>query len=94
MEVGAHQESLAIGSSILRNPYMGMSGNLVLLASLLRWQMLINKEGSPRGSRVFGPIARELRDRDFSKIISLAPEVILTSSFIFTFYDICFKKQV
>jgi large subunit ribosomal protein L14 len=49
--------------------------------------VLINKEGNPRGSRVFGPIARELRNRDFSKIISLAPEVILTSSFIFTFYE-------
>ncbi|MCH5161656.1 MAG: uL14 family ribosomal protein, partial [Clostridiales bacterium] len=30
----------------------------------------------PRGTRIFGPIARELRDRDFTKIISLAPEVI------------------
>jgi large subunit ribosomal protein L14 len=38
--------------------------------------ILINKDGNPRGSRVFGPIARELRDRDFAKIVSLAPEVI------------------
>lgn len=38
--------------------------------------VVINKEGNPRGTRVFGPIARELRDRQFSKIISLAPEVI------------------
>ena len=38
--------------------------------------VIINKDGNPRGSRVFGPIARELRDQNFSKIISLAPEVI------------------
>ena len=37
---------------------------------------IINKEGNPRGSRVFGPVARELRDRNFTKIVSLAPEVV------------------
>ena len=38
--------------------------------------VIINKEGSPRGTRVFGPIARELRDKNFTKIVSLAPEVV------------------
>lgn len=38
--------------------------------------VIINKDGNPRGTRVFGPIARELRDKNFMKIISLAPEVI------------------
>jgi large subunit ribosomal protein L14 len=38
--------------------------------------VVINKEGNPRGSRVFGPVARELRDRNFTKIVSLAPEVL------------------
>nr|BDA98746.1 ribosomal protein S14 [Rhodomonas sp. NIES-1730] len=38
--------------------------------------VLINKENNPRGTRVFGPIARELRDKDFTKIVSLAPEVL------------------
>lgn len=38
--------------------------------------VIVNKEGNPRGTRVFGPIARELRDRNFTKIVSLAPEVI------------------
>jgi large subunit ribosomal protein L14 len=37
---------------------------------------LINENGEPRGTRVFGPIARELREKNFLKIISLAPEVI------------------
>ena len=38
--------------------------------------VIINKENNPRVTRVFGPIARELRDRDFTKIVSLAPEVL------------------
>ncbi len=36
----------------------------------------IDEKNNPRGTRVFGPVARELRDRNFTKIISLAPEVI------------------
>lgn len=38
--------------------------------------VIVNKDGNPRGTRVFGPVARELRDRQFTKIISLAPEVV------------------
>nr|QCI05897.1 ribosomal protein L14 [Dasysiphonia japonica] len=38
--------------------------------------VIINKENNPRGTRVFGPIAKELREKNFSKIISLAPEVV------------------
>jgi len=39
--------------------------------------VIINKEnGQPKGTRVFGPVARELRDRGYQKIISLAPEVL------------------
>jgi large subunit ribosomal protein L14 len=38
--------------------------------------VIIDKELNPRGTRIFGPVARELRDRKFMKIISLAPEVI------------------
>lgn len=38
--------------------------------------VLINNDGAPRGSRVYGPIARELRQKKFMKIISLAPEVL------------------
>ena len=38
--------------------------------------VIINDARLPRGTRIFGPIARELRDRDFQKIISLAPEVV------------------
>ena len=38
--------------------------------------VIINDQKLPRGTRVFGPIARELREKDFMKIISLAPEVL------------------
>lgn len=38
--------------------------------------VIVNQEGQPKGTRVFGPIARELRARGYQKIISLAPEVL------------------
>src|SRR5690606_29185907 len=38
--------------------------------------VIVREDKSPRGTRIFGPVARELRDRDFMKIISLAPEVL------------------
>ena len=38
--------------------------------------VVINQEGNPKGTRVFGPVARELRESNFIKIVSLAPEVL------------------
>ena len=38
--------------------------------------VLIKEDKTPRGTRIFGPVARELRDKDYMKIISLAPEVL------------------
>ena len=38
--------------------------------------VLINEDGSPRGTRIFGPVARELRDKKYMKIVSLAPETL------------------
>ena len=38
--------------------------------------VIIKEDRNPRGTRIFGPVARELRDREFMKILSLAPEVI------------------
>ncbi|TMC49144.1 MAG: 50S ribosomal protein L14 [Chloroflexi bacterium] len=38
--------------------------------------VLITPQGTPRGTRIFGPVARELRERNFMKIVSLAPEVL------------------
>jgi large subunit ribosomal protein L14 len=38
--------------------------------------VIVNQENLPRGTRIFGPVARELRDRNFMRIVSLAPEVL------------------
>jgi large subunit ribosomal protein L14 len=38
--------------------------------------VILNAAGEPRGTRIFGPVARELREKNFMKIVSLAPEVI------------------
>jgi large subunit ribosomal protein L14 len=38
--------------------------------------VIINDQKMPRGTRIFGPVARELREKDFMKIVSLAPEVL------------------
>jgi large subunit ribosomal protein L14 len=38
--------------------------------------VLLNAQGEPRGTRIFGPVARELREKNYMKIISLAPEVL------------------
>jgi large subunit ribosomal protein L14 len=38
--------------------------------------VIINEQKAPRGTRIFGPVARELREKDFMRIVSLAPEVI------------------
>ncbi|MFA6570659.1 MAG: uL14 family ribosomal protein, partial [Bacteroidota bacterium] len=38
--------------------------------------VILNAAGEPRGTRIFGPVARELREKNYMKIVSLAPEVI------------------
>ena len=38
--------------------------------------VIIKDDNTPKGTRIFGPVARELRDKDFMKIVSLAPEVL------------------
>ena len=48
--------------------------------SILRFDknamVIIDKDNNPKGTRIFGPVARELRDKNFMKIVSLAPEVL------------------
>jgi large subunit ribosomal protein L14 len=58
--------------------------------------VIVNKEGNPRGTRVFGPIARELRDRNFTKIVSLAPEVVsfFAKAAKQHIVDVCAKRKV
>ena len=44
--------------------------------------VIIRDDKSPRGTRIFGPVARELRDNNFMKIVSLAPEVLIMNLMI------------
>ena len=53
-----------------------MSNDHRIQSVLGRLEMIIDNENAPRGTRIFGAVARELRDRNFLKIVSLANEVI------------------
>ncbi len=57
-----------------RSPIKRKDGSVVKFSS--NAMVLIDNQKNPRGTRIFGPVARELRDREFTKIISLAPEVV------------------
>ena len=57
-----------------RNPIRRSDGSLVRFNS--NAIVIIDNQQNPRGTRIFGPVARELRDLNFAKIVSLAPEVV------------------
>ncbi len=57
-----------------KSPIQRKDGSIVRFSS--NAIVLIDNQKNPRGTRIFGPVARELRDADFTKIISLAPEVV------------------
>jgi len=57
-----------------RNPIRRTDGSYLRFDS--NAAVIIDKDSNPRGTRIFGPVARELRDRNFMKIVSLAPEVL------------------
>jgi len=57
-----------------RNPIRRKDGSYVKFDS--NAAVIIDPQLNPRGTRIFGPVARELRDKNFTKIISLAPEVV------------------
>jgi large subunit ribosomal protein L14 len=57
-----------------RSPIHRKDGSVVKFSS--NAIVIIDNQKNPRGTRIFGPVARELRDREFTKILSLAPEVV------------------
>ena len=57
-----------------RSPIHRKDGSIVKFSS--NAMVIIDNQKNPRGTRIFGPVARELRDREFTKILSLAPEVV------------------
>jgi len=73
--LGGNRKFAGIGDVII-GVVKDATPNMPIKRSDVVRAVIINKENNPRGTRVFGPIARELRDRDFTKIVSLAPEVL------------------
>ena len=57
-----------------RSPYQRKDGSTIRFDD--NAVVIINDDGTPRGTRVIGPVARELREKGYTKIISLAPEVL------------------
>jgi large subunit ribosomal protein L14 len=57
-----------------RSPFKRSDGSVVRFNS--NAIVIVDNQQNPRGTRIFGPVARELRDLNFSKIVSLAPEVV------------------
>lgn len=55
-------------------PYRRLDGSYVRFDE--NAAVILTDKNNPKGTRIFGPVARELRDKDFTKIISLAPEVV------------------
>ncbi len=57
-----------------KSPIKRQDGSVVKFSS--NAMVIIDNQKNPRGTRIFGPVARELREREFTKILSLAPEVV------------------
>ena len=64
---GSFRRSGSVGDVIVASVTTATPGGAVVI---------INDQKQPRGTRIFGPVARELREKDYMKIVSLAPEVL------------------
>ncbi len=73
---GSVKKSEVVRAVIVRtkNPIKRADGSVLRFDS--NAMVIIDKDSNPKGTRIFGPVARELRERNFMKIISLAPEVL------------------
>ena len=61
------EKKIYTGDGVIENGYIRFDENAAVI---------INADKNPKGTRIFGPVARELREKDFMKIVSLAPEVL------------------
>ena len=68
---GSYMKTANIGDVIVASVKTATPGGVVKNAAVL-----IKDDKTPRGTRIFGPVARELREKDYMKILSLAPEVL------------------
>ena len=83
---GSHRRYANIGDIIVASVKSAIPGGIVKKGvrrqdgSYLKFDenaaVIIKEDGNPRGTRIFGPVARELRDNNYTKILSLAPEVL------------------
>ena len=74
---GSYRKTSNIGDVIVASVKTATPGGVVKKGDVVKAVIVIIKEdGTPRGTRIFGPVARELREKDYMKILSLAPEVL------------------
>jgi len=76
MPHGMVREGEVVRAVVIRvaKPYRRFDGSYIRFDE--NAAVVLGDRNNPKGSRIFGPVARELRDKDFTKIISLAPEVL------------------
>ena len=76
MPRGAVKEGDVVRAVIVRTarPYRRLDGSYIRFDD--NAAVILTDQNNPKGTRIFGPVARELREKDFTKIISLAPEVL------------------
>ena len=72
---GSFRRCGGIGDIIVASVKSATPGGAVKKGDVVK-AVIINDAKQPRGTRIFGPVARELREKDFMKIVSLAPEVL------------------
>src|ERR687896_749417 len=72
---GTGRRYAAVGDVIVASVKLAQPHAAVKKGDVIRAVVLSDKQ-NPRGTRIFGPVARELRERNFMKIVSLAPEVV------------------
>jgi large subunit ribosomal protein L14 len=73
---GTVKKSEVVRAVVVRTKFPVRRGDGSYLRFDSNAAVIIDKDSNPRGTRIFGPVARELREKNFMKIISLAPEVI------------------
>ena len=73
---GSTRRYASIGDVIVATVKDATPGGVVKKGDVVKAVVIIKDDLNPRGTRIFGPVARELREKHFMKIVSLAPEVL------------------
>ena len=71
---GTRRRYANIGDVVVASVKKATPGGVVKKGDVVK--VIIKEDKNPKGTRIFGPVARELRDKDYMKILSLAPEVL------------------